>query len=147
MYARKRFFHSVTQVSQSVPSETGIVRLVEATCKCWSCRHNESCPTGTFRLPWLRCFPCSSLPPVARRIPWYNTQWRGMGRTPSGTAVPLKCLPFATCLTLDMTNLDSNPRKPSSQSYTSPLRPIASWAMVLSLFKSRSSTPMGNSLG
>jgi hypothetical protein len=24
--------------------------------KRWPCRHTESCPTGTFRLPWLRFF-------------------------------------------------------------------------------------------
>jgi len=65
---------------------------------------------------------------------------------PSGTVAPLKCLTFAASLTLDMANLDSNPIKASSQSYASPLRPTASWAMVLSLSKSRSSTPMGNSL-
>jgi len=98
MYARKRFFHSVTQVSQSVPSETGIVRLVEATCKSWSCQHTESCPTGIFRLPWLRCFPCSPL--------IYKANNQGIRRSdgpwpapPSGTVGPLKCLTFAASLT------------------------------------------------
>jgi hypothetical protein len=33
-------------------------QLVLTTRKRRPCRPTESCPTGTFRLPWLRLFPC-----------------------------------------------------------------------------------------
>jgi len=60
----------------------------------------------------------------------------------------LNFIEISLTLSLNMTILSSNPRKLSSQSYASlPLiQPIVSWAMVLSLSTSGSSTARGNSL-
>ena len=55
-----------------------------------------------------------------KKIPGYNTQSRGTGRTPLWQAASVKCLIFDASLTLDTTNLGSNPRKPYSQIYAPP---------------------------
>ena len=43
------------------------------------CGHNESCQTGTFRLPWLRFF--RDLPQLQGKMPGYNSQRQGRART------------------------------------------------------------------
>ena len=55
-------------------------QLVLATCKTRSCRHIELCPTGPFRLPWLRFFFRAFFLSL-RQMSGYNTQRRGTGRS------------------------------------------------------------------
>ena len=57
----------------------------------------ESCPAGTFRLPWLRFF------------------WAMTRILPSGMAASPKCLPPSCPFGHDCATLGSNPRKPSNQ--------------------------------
>jgi len=71
--------------------------------------------TGTFRLPWPRCFRAFSW--VVRQMPGYLAK-RGHGQH-STEVRRLNFSAISSSLTLNMTILGSNPRKTSSQSYAS----------------------------
>jgi len=137
----------LTHVYQTSLWRSGPTDLSGLSFKRWRNWHNESCPGGNFDYPAAVFFPYIFFS-VVKRNPGYNMQRRSTVRPPLSTADSLKCLIFAVSVTLDMNNLCSNHRKPSSRSSASglPQWPTASWAMILHWSTLMSSTATGNSL-
>jgi hypothetical protein len=102
-------------------------QLVLAIRKRRPCRHRESCPTGTFRLPLLTFF--RALSSAVRPMPGYNSQRRGTAHTlPQVRRINFSAL----SLTLTMTILGLNPRKPYGQRFIPAwgLLPLTQWSSV-----------------